>query len=79
MAEDYQTKLIDIASNLAKLAPTQINDPGADALYLRRFRAAYRFLASTVETSDRETSGTTTGSLLHETDEDVKPFFDTQG
>jgi hypothetical protein len=79
MAEDYQTKLIDIASNLAKLAPTQINEPGADALYLRRFRAAYRFLASTVETSNHETRGTITGSLLLETDEDVKPFFDTQG
>ena len=79
MAEDYQTKLIEIADNLAKPARTQANNPGADGLYLRRFRAAYRFLASTVETSNREASGTTTGSLLHETDEDVKPFFDAQG
>lgn len=79
MAEDYQTKLIEIADNLAKPAPTQINDPGADALYLRRFRAAYRFLASTVETSGHSAQGSTTGGLLQETDEAVKPFFDIQG
>jgi hypothetical protein len=49
--DGYQTKLIEIADELARVGMGTPIGLGDEQRYLRRFRTIYRHLATTVETS----------------------------
>jgi hypothetical protein len=49
--DDYRVKLIDLAHELAQLGIGSSLGPGDEVRFLRRFRAIYQHLATTVETS----------------------------